>query len=144
MAELRDDETRLAKWRNLTADEKAAIRAEQQSAFKKAESERTRPLGSRILDTLQQNLPGNPARKKEVAQIAAEDQARRTKAYESAKTRAAMTDEDLDKESKLYGTSRTLKLADNQLKKGGKVKGYAKGGKIDGCAQRGKTKGRVI
>ena len=29
-----------------------------------------------------------------------------------------MTDEDLDKESKLYGTSRTLKLADNQLKKG--------------------------
>lgn len=144
MAELRDDETRLAKWRNLTADEKAAIRTEQQTAFKKAASERTRPLGSRILDTLQQNLPGNPARKKEVAQIAAEDQARRTKAYESAKVRAAMTDEDLDKESKLYGTSRTLKLADNQLKKGGKVKGYAKGGKIDGCAQRGKTRGKMV
>lgn len=144
MAELRDDETRLAKWRNLTADEKAAIRTEQQTAFKKAASERTRPLGSRILDTLQQNLPGNPARKKEVAQIAAEDQARRTKAYESAKARAAMTDEDLDKESKLYGTSRTLKLTDNQLKKGGKVKGYAKGGKIDGCAQRGKTRGKMV
>ena len=45
----------------------------------------------------------------------------------------------------------TNKPTDSDMKKGGKVKGYAKGGSVssaskraDGCAQRSKTRGKVL
>jgi len=137
-----DDETRMAKFGNLTPDEKRKERAKQQAELESATSERERPLGSRIMDKLGAAF-GQPANQKVDAQAAAEDIARRESRYQTAKQRAGMSDQELEKEPSLYGTDRAMKLKDNPLKmaKGGSVGSASK--RADGCAQRGKTKGKM-
>jgi len=137
-----DDETRLAKFGNLTPDEKRKERAKQQAELESATSERERPLGSRIMDKLGAAF-GQPANQKAHEQAAAEDTARRESRYQTAKQRAGMSDQELEKEPSLYGTDRSMKLKDNPLKmaKGGSVGSASK--RADGCAQRGKTKGKM-
>ena len=123
---LGDDEGRLAKFRNLTPSEKAKIRSEQQAELSEATSNRKRPLSSRVVDKLYESL-GNPTTQELTAKTAAEDTARRQTRYDDAKRRAAMSDEELDKEKRLYGVDRKVKLADNPhgMKNGGAVGLYA-------------------
>jgi hypothetical protein len=144
-----DDETRMAKFGNLTPDEKRKERAKQKAELESATDERERPLGKRVMDKLGAAF-GQEANQKANEQAAAEDIARRESRYQTAKQRAGMSDQELEKEPSLYATDRVLKLKDNPLKmaKGGAVKKMAKGGsassRADGCAQRGKTKGRFV
>jgi hypothetical protein len=135
-----DDETRMARFGNLTPDEKRKERAKQQAELESATSERERPLGSRIIDKMGLVL-GHPANQKN--EMIAEDIARRESRYQTAKQRAGMSDQELEKEPSLYGTDRVMKLKDNPLKmaKGGSVGSASK--RADGCAQRGKTKGKM-
>jgi len=137
-----DDETRMAKFGNLTPDEKRKERAKQRAELESATSERERPLGSRIMDKLGATF-GQPANEKVREQAAAADTARRESRYQTAKQRAEMSDQELEKEPTLYGTDRVIKLKDNPLKmaKGGSVGSASK--RADGCAQRGKTKGKM-
>jgi hypothetical protein len=135
-----DDETRMAKFGNLTPDEKRKERAKQQAELESATSERERPLGSRIMDKLGAAF-GQPANQKAHEQAAAEDTARRESRYQTAKQRAGMSDQELEKEPSLYGTDRAMKLKDNPLKM---AKGGSASSRADGCAQRGKTKGRFV
>jgi len=137
-----DDETRMAKFGNLTPDEKRKERAKQQAELESATSERERPLGSRVMDKLGAAF-GQPANEKVREQAAAADTARRESRYQTAKQRAEMSDQELEKEPTLYGTDRVMKLKDNPLKmaKGGSVGSASK--RADGCAQRGKTKGKM-
>jgi hypothetical protein len=137
-----DDETRMAKFGNLTPDEKRKERAKQQAELESATSERERPLGSRIMDKLGAAF-GHPANQKVNEQAAAEDTARRESRYQTAKQRAGMSNQELETEPSLYGTDRAIKLKDNPLKmaKGGSVSSASK--RADGCAQRGKTKGKM-
>jgi len=138
-----DDETRMAKFGNLTPDEKRKERAKQQAELESATSERERPLGKRIMDKLGAAF-GQEANQKVHEQAAAEDTARRESRYQTAKQRAGMSDQELEKEPSMYSTDRVMKLKDNPLKmaKGGSVSSASK--RADGCAQRGKTKGRIV
>jgi hypothetical protein len=140
---LADDESRMARFSNLTAAEKARIRAQQQEELKSTESQKTRPLGSRMLDAMYENL-GTPAQREFTRKAAEEDAAQRSQRYEAAKARAGMSDEDLAKEPRLYGTDRKVKLADNPvgMKKGGAVRSASS--RADGIAKRGKTRGRMV
>jgi hypothetical protein len=132
---LKDDETRLARWDQMTAAEKARVRAQEKAALEKAESERKRPLSSRIMDGL--FTPFQRAKEK-----AAEDASRRESRYQDAKKEASKSDKDRTREvngfpSKLYSVDRKIKL-----RKGGSVSSASKRG--DGCATKGKTKGRFV
>lgn len=140
-APLADDEGRLARFGNLTAVEKARIRAQQQEELKSAESEKARPMPSKALDALTQAF-GHPARKEGLAQAAREDTERRARRYQDAKARAEMSDDALSRENRLYGVDRKVKLKDNPI---GMARGGAVGAKRgDGCCQRGYTKGKFV
>jgi hypothetical protein len=130
---LKDDETRLARWDQMTAAEKARVRAREKAKLKEAESERKRPLSSRIMDGLFTPLQ----RAKETA---AEDASRRESRYQDAKKEASKSDKDRTREvngfpSKLYPVDRKIKL-----RKGGSVSASRRG---DGIARKGKTRGKV-
>ena len=137
-----DDETRMAKFGNLTPDEKRRERTKRQVELESATSERERPLGKRIMDKLGAAF-GQEANQKVNEQAAAEDTARRESRYQTAKQRAGMSDQELENEPSLYNTDKVMKLKDNPLKmaKGGSVSSASK--RADGCAQRGKTKGKM-
>jgi hypothetical protein len=125
MADLKDDETRLFSWKNLTADEKAAVTARKQKALKLAESEQP-GIGSRIKEGLESTFGSRPAR---AVHKDYEDE------RHQADARVAEAKADATNTSGLYGSERVGKLADQDIvayKKGGKVK--ARG---VGCAQRG-------
>lgn len=123
---LGDDETRLARYSQLNAEEKARVRAEEKAKLKKATSERYRPLSSRIMDGL-----FTPLQRAE--EIAAEDASRRESRYQDAKKEASKSDKD---RTKLYPVDRKIKL-----RKGGSVSASRR---ADGCATKGKTKGRFV
>jgi|Laugrefa1bdmlbdn_1035148.scaffolds.fasta_scaffold33002_3 hypothetical protein len=122
---LGDDETRLARWDQMTAAEKARVRAREKAELKEAESERKRPLSSRIMGGLFTPLQ----RAKEVA---AEDTSRRESRYREAKETTSKSDKD---RTKLYPVDRKIKL-----RKGGSVSASRRG---DGIARKGKTRGKV-
>jgi hypothetical protein len=131
---LKDDETRLASWDQMTAAEKARVRAREKAELEKAKSERKRPLSSRIMDGLFTPLQ----RAKETA---SEDTSRRESRYQDAKKEASKSDKDRNREvngfpAKLYPVDRKIKL-----RKGGSVSASRRG---DGCATKGKTKGRFV
>jgi hypothetical protein len=131
---LKDDETRLASWDQMTAAEKARVRAREKAELEKAKSERKRPLSSRIMDGLFTPLQ----RAKETA---AEDASRRESRYQDAKKEASKSDKDRNREvngfpAKLYPVDRKIKL-----RKGGSVSASRRG---DGCATKGKTKGKFV
>ena len=129
---LKDNESRLASWDQMTAAEKARVRAREKAELEKAKSERKRPLSSRIMDGLFTPLQ----RAKETA---AEDASRRESRYQDAKKEASKSDKERNREvngfpAKLYPVDRKIKL-----RKGGSVSKRA-----DGCATKGKTKGRFV
>jgi hypothetical protein len=131
---LKDNESRLASWDQMTAAEKARVRAREKAELEKAKSERKRPLSSRIMDGLFTPLQ----RAKETA---AEDASRRESRYQDAKKEASKSDKDRNREvngfpAKLYPVDRKIKL-----RKGGSVSASRRG---DGCATKGKTKGRFV
>jgi len=131
---LGDDETRLARWDQMTPAEKARVRAKEKAALGKAESERERPLSSRIMDGL--FTPLQRAKK-----TAAEDASRRESLYREAKETASKSDKDRSRKvngfpAKLYPVDRKLKL-----RKGGSVSASKR---ADGCATKGKTKGKFV
>ena len=131
---LGDDETRLARYSQLNAEEKARVRAKEKAELEKAKSERKRPLSSRIMDGLFTPLQ----RAKETA---AEDASRRESRYQDAKKEASKSDKDRSREvngfpAKLYPVDRKVKL----FRKGGST--ASKRG--DGCATKGKTKGKMV
>ena len=136
MAELKDDETRLAKFGKLSADRKAAIRAEQQKELEAATKERSRPLGLRALDTMEEMF-GHPKNIKAARENAAADTARREQRFQEAKRTAEMSDEELDAQPRYYGDTQVHKFS-----KGGKVKTAS--ARADGIAKRGKTRGKVV
>ena len=136
MAELKDDETRLAKFGALSPERKAAIRAAQQEELEAATKERKRSVGSRVLDTMSEVF-GSAKGAEAARQRAAEDAARRESRYQSAKEAAGMSEEDMDKQPRLYGDTKVHKL-----KKGGSVSSASK--RADGIAKRGKTRGKMV
>ena len=136
MAELKDDETRLAKFGALSPERKAAIRAAQQEELKAATKERTRPMGSRVLDTMSQAF-GSAKGAEASRQRAAEDTARRERRFQEAQGAANMSDEDMDKQPRMYGDTKVHKFA------GGGVTKSASS-RADGCCKRGKTRGKVL
>lgn len=143
---LADNETRMARWDQMTPAEKARVRAKEKAALEKAESERERPLSSRIMDTATR-LFGTSAAAKASAESAARDKGERESRYQAAKRAASQSDKDRSQPLNLYGVDRVLKT--DGKKKGGSVKGYAKGGstaskRADGCAKRGRTRGKMI
>ena len=143
---LADNETRMARWDQMTPAEKARVRAKEKATLEKAESERERPLSSRVMDSLIATF-GQSANAKARAQEAAEDISRRESRYQDAKRAASRSDKDRNQPLNLYGVDRVVKI--DGKKKGGAVKGYAKGGstaskRADGCATKGKTKGRFV
>ena len=133
MAELKDDETRLAKFGALSPERKAAIRAAQQEELKAATKERTRPMGSRVLDTMSQAF-GSAKGAEMSRQSAAEDAARRERRFQEAQDAASMSDEDMDKQPRMYGDTKVHKLA----------KGGTASSRADGCCKRGKTRGKML
>ncbi len=135
MAELKDDETRLAKFGALSSERKAAIRAAQQEELDTATKERKRPTSSRLLDALSQSL-GSAKGAEAARRRADEDTARRERRFQEAQRAAGMSDEDMDKQPRLYGDTKAHKL-----KKGGKATASSR---ADGIAKRGKTRGRMV
>jgi hypothetical protein len=131
---LGDDETRLARWDQMTAAEKARVRAREKAELGKAESERKRPLSSRIMDGL--FTPLQRAKEK-----AAEDASQRESRYQNAKKEASMSDKDRTRDvggftARMYPVDRKIKL-----RKGGSVSSASK--RADGCATKGKTRGKM-
>ena len=131
---LKDNESRLASWDQMTAAEKARVRAREKAELEKAKSERKRPLSSRIMDGLFTPLQ----RAKETA---AEDASRRESRYQDAKKKASQPDKDRSRKvngfpAKLYPVDRNVKL----FRKGGSTASK----RADGCATKGKTKGRFV
>lgn len=138
---LKDDETRLARWDQMTAAEKARVRAQEKAALEEAESERKRPLSSRIADKLYDTL-GRTADAKARAQAAQEDNKSRESRYQQAKKEASQSDKDRTRDvggitARRYGVDRPVKL-----RKGGSVSSASKRG--DGCATKGKTRGKIV
>jgi hypothetical protein len=130
---LGDDETYQARWDQMTAAEKARVRAREKAELEKAKSERKRPLSSRIMDGLFTPL-------QRAKEIAAEDASRRESRYQDAKKEASQSDKDrVTGEGPLgvrrYGLDRPVKL-----RKGGSVSASRRG---DGIARKGKTRGKV-
>ena len=139
---LADDETRLARFKDLSSARKTEILKASGKALEDAEKERKRPLSSRALDALYEVHPlVSQKRKQEIRDSAAEDAARRESKYESArKDFSALTD---PRSRALYGDDRVHKLdKEKNFKRGGSVSSASK--RADGIAQRGKTKGRVL
>ena len=136
---LKDNESRLASWGQMTAAEKARVRAREKAELEKAKSERKRPISSRIADSFYKMGPpfvANPRAKE-----AAEDISRRESLYREAKKEASKSDKDRNREvngfpAKLYPVDRKIKL-----RKGGSVSASRRG---DGCATKGKTKGKFV
>ena len=131
---LKDNESRLASWDQMTAAEQARVRAREKAELEKAKSERKRPLSSRIMDGLFTPLQ----RAKETA---SEDASRRESRYQDAKKEASKSDKDRNRKvngfpAKLYPVDRKIKL-----RKGGSVSASRRG---DGCATKGKTKGKFV
>jgi hypothetical protein len=135
VAELKDDETRLAKFGALSSERKAAIRAAQQEELDAAKKERKRPTSSRVLDAMSEAF-GSAKGAEATRQRAADDTARRERRFQEAQRAAGMSDEDMDKQSRLYGDTKAHKL-----KKGGKATASSR---ADGIAQRGKTRGKLV
>ena len=130
---LKADETRMARWDQMTAAEKARVRAKEKAALKEAEGERKRPLLSRIADGYV-NTFGSNADAKSRKESARRDISEREGRYQSAKKRASRSDKDRTGPMELYGVDRVLKMA-----KGGSVSKRA-----DGCAVKGKTRGKMV
>jgi hypothetical protein len=138
-SELGDDETRMARFDQMTPAEQQEIIDRKNTKLAEAEGQRKRPLTSRIMDKLV--TAGAPLRAKRDADASSrsiqEDEKLRESRYQSAKKEAASR-------SGLHGVNRILKLDDKPLP----MKDYAKGGKVkssaskraDGIAQRGKTR----
>lgn len=141
---LKDDETRLSRFNELSPARKAEIRAQQSADLSFAEKERKRPIGSRIIDAYYELNPVVPTkRKEEERRAAAEDVSRREARYQTAKQRAEMSDDALANEKRLYGGDvRKIRSGESLFKKGGYVSSASK--RADGCAQRGKTKGKMV
>ena len=139
VADLKDDETRMARFNSLSPERKAEIRAQQQAELTAATKERQRPLTSRFLD-MGSSLFAPQKRAEDIKRMAAEDIAAREARFQRAKTAAEMSDEQLDAQQKMYGDTKVHKLKDQQFSKGGKVKAF----RGDGIAKRGKTKGRFV
>jgi len=138
-SDLNDDETRLSRFGGLSAAQKSEIRAKQKADLVEAEKNRKRPISSRAVDAYYELNPLVPGRRKEEERrAAAEDVGRREQRYMTAKQRAEMSDEGMDKERVMYGGD-VCKIAPNE-------KLFAKGGSIrgGGIEQRGKTKGRMV
>ena len=135
MAELKDDETRLAKFNALSPERKAAIRAAQQKELEEATKERTRPLSSRALDAMTQ-IFGTAKGAEAARQRSGEDAARREQRFQEAQRASGMSDAEMDAQPRYYGDTKVHKLA-----KGGKVSASSR---ADGIAKRGKTKGRMV
>ena len=137
---LRDDETYQARWDQMTAAEKARVRAKEKAELKAAESERKRPLSSRIVDTLYDKL-GRSADAKARLEAAREDMQRRESRYQEAKKEASQSDKDRMRTvdgvmlARRYGVDRPVKL----FRKGGSTASK----RADGIAQKGKTRGKV-
>jgi len=136
---LKDNESRLASWDQMTPAEKARVRAKEKAALEKAESERKRPISSRIADRFYKMGPSFVANPR--AKEAAEDTSRRESLYREAKETASKSDKDRSRKvngfpAKLYPVDRKIKL-----RKGGSVSASRRG---DGCAVKGKTKGRFV
>ena len=119
---LKDDEGYLARWDQMTAAEKARVRAKEKAELEAAESERKRPLSSRIVDTLYDKL-GRSADAKARFEAAREDMQRRESRYQEAKREASQSDKDRMRTvdgvmlARRYGVDRPVKL----FNKGGKV-----------------------
>lgn len=136
---LKDDETRLARFDQMTAAEQQEVLDRKNAKLAEAESQRKRPFTSRVMDKLV--TAGAPFRAKRDADASSrsiqEDEKLREDRYQSAKKEAASR-------SGLYGVDRVLKLDGKPVP----MKDYAKGGAVrssaskraDGCAQRGKTR----
>jgi hypothetical protein len=110
-SELGDDETRMARFDQMTPSEQKQVQSKKDAALVEAESQRKRPLTSRIVDKLV--TAGAPFRAKRDADASSrsiqEDEKLREEKYQDAKKAAA-------DRSGLYGTDRVLKM-----EKGGKV-----------------------
>jgi hypothetical protein len=135
---LGDDETRLARYSQLNAEEKARVRAKEKAVLEKAKSERERPLSSRIMDRYYKMGPSFVANPR--AKEAAEDTSQRESRYQDAKREASKSDKDRNREvngfpAKMYPVDRKIKL-----RKGGSVSASRRG---DGIARKGKTRGKV-
>lgn len=136
---LKDDETRLARFDQMTPAEQQEVVNTKNTKLAEAESQRKRPFTSRVMDKLV--TAGAPFRAKRDADASSrsiqEDEKLREDRYQSAKKEAASR-------SGLYGVERVLKLDGKPVP----MKDYAKGGMVkssaskraDGCAQRGKTR----
>jgi hypothetical protein len=140
---LGDDETRMARFNQMTPAEQKKLSAEKAAALKDAEGQRKRPLSSRILDKFMTSYPLlNPQnRAEDYSRSINEDNKLREGRYQDAKKDA----ETLSKTSRHYGVDRVLKL--DRKAKGGAVKKFAKGGAVmgrgDGCVTKGGTKGTM-
>ncbi len=141
-SDLKDDETRLSRFGGLSAAQKSEIRAKQKADLAEAEKNRKRPISSRAVDAYYELNPLVPGRRKEEERkAAAEDVGRREQRYMTAKQRAEMSDEDMDKERALYGGGvRKIDPNEKLFKKGGVVSASKR---ADGIAQRGKTRGKM-
>jgi hypothetical protein len=153
---LGDDETRLARYSQLNAKEKARVRAGEKAKLAEAASNRYRPLTLRavggIRDFLLNNrLTNDKTRaiiRKENAEASADTKARE-KSFQKAKKFASRSDKERDQEFIRYkmDNNRTLKIDDYPflppdphhggmakpltiMAKGGKVKKMAKGGSV--------------
>ena len=145
MADLKDDETRMVRFDKLSKARKEEIRKAAQDEMRAAESQRKRPITSRILDTMTEYHPFIPKNKKEEhAAIASEDTGRREKRFTRAQQEANLTDAERAKRARLYSDTQIHKINPDEslFKKGGKVSSASK--RADGCAKRGKTKGRIV
>lgn len=140
---LGDDETRMARFDQMTPAEQKKLSAEKAAALKDAEGQRKRPLSRRILDKFMTSYPLlNPQnRAEDYSRSINEDNKLRELRYQDAKKDA----ETLSKPSRHYGVDRVLKL--DRKAKGGAVKKFSKGGAVmgrgDGCCTKGGTKGTM-
>ena len=130
---LGDDETYVARLDQMTAAEKASVRAREKAKLEKAKSERKRPLSSRIMDGLFTPL-------QRAAEIAAEDASRRESRYQDAKKEASQSDKDRASREGTFGGRRYTLDRQVKLRKGGSVSASRRG---DGIARKGKTRGKV-
>lgn len=137
---LGDDETRLARWDQMTAAEKARVRAREKAELKEAESERKRPLTTRVVDTLYDKL-GRTADAKARAKEAKVDNQYRANRYEEAKREASRSDADRATREGPLGVTRYPVDRPVKLRKGGSVSASRRG---DGIARKGKTRGKMV
>jgi len=118
---LGDDETRLARYSQLNAKEKARVRAGEKAELAEATSNRYRPLTLRAVGGIRNFLMNNrltndKARaiiRKENAEASADTKARE-KSFQEAKKFASRSDKERDQEFIRYGmdNNRTLKIDD--------------------------------